>query len=61
VTSYRCYFLDRNERINGVQEIAALNDTAAIDRARAVLEREPLYFTAVEVWTGPRKVDYASR
>jgi len=26
-----------------------------------VLKRELPYFTAVEVWTGPRKVDYASR
>ena len=61
MTSYRCYFLDRNDRINGVHEINALNYTAAIDRARAVLKRELPYFTAVEVWTGPRKVDYASR
>jgi hypothetical protein len=59
--SYRCYLLDNQNRISGVHELDAASDIAASERARTVLAGEPQHFTAVEVWNGARKVDYAAR
>jgi len=60
-SAYRCYLLDGRDHIGDVHEVNAMSDTVAIQRARAVLACEPRHFTAVEVWSGPRKVDYALR
>ena len=61
VVPYRCYFLDRANRIGGVHEIHAASDVSAMDVARTVLACAQEEYTAIEVWQGARKVDSASR
>ena len=61
MSSYRCYFLDANDRITGPAEIIdadELND--AIDRALDMLQIRPSHH-GVELWDSGRRVVPAMR
>jgi hypothetical protein len=51
VPAYRCFFLDRNSRIRGVEIIEANDLAAAIEQALAMLKARP-HHRAVELWQG---------
>jgi len=55
MTNYRCYLLDKNQRLIGVHDVSATDDAEAVGAARMfALEREAASF---EIWQGLRQVD----
>jgi hypothetical protein len=55
MTNYRCYLLDKNQRLIEVQNISAAEDAEAVGAARKfALERGAASF---EIWQGLRQVD----
>ncbi len=56
---YRCYFLDRQERIRSAENIEAERLDQAVELAHAMLKERPQH-RSVEVWVGTVRA-YASR
>jgi hypothetical protein len=54
--TYRCYFIDKQDRITGHETIECADDAAAITMAEGLLQRNRSTFEAVEVWDHTRKV-----
>jgi hypothetical protein len=55
VALYRCFFLDREDRITGRIEFAARSLGDAIHRARKLLEKRPQQHS-FEIWEGARRL-----
>lgn len=53
-TTYRCFFMDRSDRISGASVVSARNDHDAIGFAIAQLYQSA--GVAVEIWHGARRV-----
>jgi hypothetical protein len=49
MTSYRCYFLDKDDRVGDEVTIHAGNLADAIDQADVRLKERP-HFCAIELW-----------
>jgi hypothetical protein len=58
---YRCYFLDRWNKIRGFLDIEAPSDTRAALQAEGALRGEPADIEDVELWSGKRLVGRISR
>jgi hypothetical protein len=56
---YRCYFLDRQERIRAAENIETERLDQAVELAQAMLKERPQH-RSVEVWEGTLRA-YASR
>ena len=52
---YRVYFLNAQGRIEGVHEIDAATDDAAVEHARTLLASRTTSF-AFELWSGTRRI-----
>ena len=52
--SYRCYFIDHNDRIQSYEHIACEDDAQAALKAQALLAVS--HFPAAELWSGKRIV-----
>jgi hypothetical protein len=55
MTSYRCYVLDKNDRISSATSLEAADDAEALSKA-ALKIRMSLIFPIIEVWQGKRLV-----
>jgi hypothetical protein len=55
VRVYRCYFLNKQDRIEAYENIAAHALDEAIDRALALLRQQPEH-KAIEIWDGPNRL-----
>jgi hypothetical protein len=58
MASFRCYFLDANDRIRAAEDIETEALGQAIEQGLAMLRRTP--YQAVEIWEGTMKVFPAS-
>jgi len=56
---YRCYFLDRQDRIRSAEDIEAESLDQAVELAHTMLKERPQH-RSVEVWEGTLRA-YASR
>ena len=54
-SKYRCYVLDKNDRISSATSVEAADDAEALSRA-ALKIRMSLAFPIIEVWQGKRLV-----
>jgi hypothetical protein len=52
---YRCFFLDEADHIKAAEIIEAEVIEEAIDRAHAMLRKQPQHRT-VEIWDGPQRL-----
>ncbi len=52
--SYRCYFIDCNDRIQSYEQIECEDDVQAALRAQALLAAS--HFPSAELWSGKRIV-----
>jgi hypothetical protein len=52
--SYRCYFIDYNDRIQSYEQIECENDVQAALKAQALLAAS--HFPSAELWSGKRIV-----
>lgn len=52
--SYRCYFIDHNDRIQSYEQIECEDDSQAALKAQALLAVS--HFPAAELWSGKRIV-----
>jgi hypothetical protein len=52
---YRVYYLNAQGRIEGVSEIDAATDEAAVEHARTLLARRA-NSSAFELWSGARRI-----
>ena len=57
---YRCYFLNERDRIEAYENIEAHVVQEAVDRALALLRRQPKH-NAIEIWDGPNRLYPARR
>lgn len=55
---YRCYFLDRENRISEVETIEFDHDHEAIEEGSRLLRNEARFasFNGIEIWLGARRV-----
>lgn len=53
MTEYRCYLLNSQNKIQGVETVECENDTDALLKSSALLEKRNGY-AAIEIWSGPR-------
>jgi hypothetical protein len=62
MVAYRCYFLDRDNRIRATEDLEAEGVVEAIDRSLTMLQLRP-HHHAIELWQGARMVypPHASR
>jgi hypothetical protein len=60
VRVYRCYFLNERDRIEAYENIEAHVVQEAVDRALALLRRQPKH-KAIEIWDGPNRLYPARR
>jgi hypothetical protein len=58
MASFRCYFLDADDRIRASEDVDAKALGDAIEQGLAMLRRTP--YQAVEIWQGTMKVFPAS-
>ena len=58
MASFRCYFLDADDRIRASEDIDANGLGQAIEQGLSMLRRTP--YQAVEIWEGTMKVFPAS-
>jgi hypothetical protein len=57
---YRCYFIDSEDHIRGVEALMEPNDTEAVVAAlRLFTERN--YYPGFEVWQGKRRLSCGER
>jgi hypothetical protein len=54
MTAYRCYFLDENGKINGVDIVERETDAAAVEEAQR--RRDNSGYPKIEVWDRARLV-----
>ena len=52
---FRCYFLNKRDRIEASENIEAHALDDAIDRALALLRQQPNH-KAIEIWEGPNRL-----
>jgi len=57
---YHCYFVNKQDRIAGYENIEAPALDEAVDRALALLRQQPEH-KAIEIWEGPNRVYPARR
>ena len=55
MAQYRLYYLNAQGRIEGVHEIDAATDEAAVEHARTLLANRTTSF-AFELWSGTRRI-----
>ena len=53
---YRCYFLNLQSAIAGVEIIEADTDAEAVERAEAVFREKGVGFSGIEVWDRGRRI-----
>lgn len=53
---YRCYLLDRHNKIGAHEVIDSADDEAALAAAARLLNRKRLLFSGVEVWESKRLI-----
>jgi len=57
---YRCYFLNKRDRIEAYEDIEAHALNEARDRALGLLRQQPKH-KAIEIWEGPNRLYLARR
>ena len=58
---YRCYFLNEQDRIEAYENVEAHALDEAVNRALALLRRQPKHHKGIEIWEGPNRVYPARR
>ena len=53
---YRCYYVDANNHVTGVEQVTAEDDEAAIEAAKGFLNAPRWSAVGIEVWERDRRI-----